>query len=468
MKLVEIIKFQTEEIFQIESPTQALIALNQLTPRELASIPKIASYKERWMTIPADLEYQIKNGMVFLVRNSVNDVVLPAVTYDKDNILKDQVFDDTTDLVHESLRINSSLPTAFKMGLKFLIKDKPTPLSARIYEANVGNSGDEQSSISSINQSEDKDVKYNEGLSKQDEKNKDSQKNDSNNQESKEKAPATKTEEEKPKDEQEKKCETCGKAYDAECPGSNKKAKRIEGYEVGKGTKLGEYIAENWGFGDDINKHPWNYEIGRTSDDKPIPSLQAHHLIDSNTLRSSSKIRNVAQKFGYNINSKDNGVMLPSAMELACHLEIPLHKGSHDATYTDVKSNTNTEVFLPYPQAVAQNVIDIIVEIEESGKCILESGNKFIEEMNELSEIILGNISSFTWTISSDGIDYKSNGTGCGNPNASETEINSRRGIPDKRKDKGKMCALRETNEKHIFPKEEINEISNVTLEIGK
>ncbi|BCE02018.1 hypothetical protein [Marinicellulosiphila megalodicopiae] len=88
-------------------------------------------------------------------------------------------------------------------------------------EANVGNSGDEQSSINSTNQSEDKDVKYNEGLSKQDEKNKDSQKNDSNNQESKEKAPATKTEEEKPKDEQEKKCETCGKAYNADCPGSN-------------------------------------------------------------------------------------------------------------------------------------------------------------------------------------------------------------------------------------------------------
>lgn len=63
-------------------------------------------------------------------------------------------------------------------------------------------------------------------------------------------------------------------------------------------------------------------------------SLQAHHLICSEAM-DDDNWPVWCQRFGYDINCKENGVMLPYFMQLACQLHVPLHRGGHDAGDAD-------------------------------------------------------------------------------------------------------------------------------------
>lgn len=55
-------------------------------------------------------------------------------------------------------------------------------------------------------------------------------------------------------------------------------------------------------------------------------SLQAHHLICSEAM-DDDKWPGWCSDFGYDIDCKENGVILPYLLELACQLHVPLHRG---------------------------------------------------------------------------------------------------------------------------------------------
>lgn len=106
--------------------------------------------------------------------------------------------------------------------------------------------------------------------------------------------------------------------------------------------------------------------------------------------------------FGYDINHKKNGVMLPYFMELACQLHVPLHRGNHSAGRAESVS---------YPDKIKTELDDIKKDIKAGKYC--DNPKALIEKMNNLSKIILGKIDKFRWTITADGKDYKSDNNGC-------------------------------------------------------
>ena len=202
-------------------------------------------------------------------------------------------------------------------------------------------------------------------------------------------------------------------------------------------------------------------------------------------MTNSPDVKKAAQKFGYNINHENNGVMLPFYMELACHLEVPMHRSNHNATVTDSeyedkdkqdnslkfdkvknkdRNNENGEVFMPYPQAVMKKVRGLLEKTEQKQECQFENNeNIFVDEMDSISDEILENIADFIWTLTSDGKDYKNGNNGCGNPNASDTQVNNAWSMGKK---SGVKCAVRSSNSSHIFPNQKI--IEKQELIIGK
>lgn len=100
--------------------------------------------------------------------------------------------------------------------------------------------------------------------------------------------------------------------------------------------------------------HPWELS-GQTVAHKWIgkmykwkyteTTIEPHHLIPISLMNQETNwkrkptdtkvgLRNpsygdVLYQFGYNINCKDNGAFYPNRTELACHLQVPLHKSGH-------------------------------------------------------------------------------------------------------------------------------------------
>ncbi len=170
-----------------------------------------------------------------------------------------------------------------------------------------------------------------------------------------------------------------------------------EGNNVGNSQELRKNII------DPISSHHW-YTGGW--------SLQAHHLICSEAM-SDDDWSVYCHNFGYNINHKKNGVMLPNKMALACQLHVPLHRGNHDLGVADGES---------YPRKIKNILDNIKKDIKKGDYC--DNPKELIEELNDLSLYILDKIDKFEWTITADGKDYAKGGNGC----AGVT------GIPDKPK----------------------------------
>ncbi len=144
----------------------------------------------------------------------------------------------------------------------------------------------------------------------------------------------------------------------------------------------------------DKESHPWH---------SGSYSLQAHHVICSEAVDSDDWAE-FCQQFGYNINHKNNGVMLPHSMALACQLHAPLHRGGHAKGWAD-------ELNLSYPDAVKKKIDAIADGIERGEFC--NDPSAVVEELDGVSEEILAQINRFSWTISADGKDYQSGGNGC-------------------------------------------------------
>lgn len=134
----------------------------------------------------------------------------------------------------------------------------------------------------------------------------------------------------------------------------------------------------------------------------PIAELQAHHLICTESMDDEGKAppggytwEYLCNRFGYNINDKENGVFLPSNLEVACAFMVPLHKGGHEATETD-----NTSV--NYVNAVKKEIASFKTE----GEAFCEEPEEFRNGLNDVSVIIFDNIKNFIWNITADGRDY--------------------------------------------------------------
>jgi uncharacterized Zn-binding protein involved in type VI secretion len=181
-----------------------------------------------------------------------------------------------------------------------------------------------------------------------------------------------------PPKEEEDKCKYCKKE-------AHSFAKKV-GTNVGSGQKLRENIISK------IENHKWYTGGG---------SLEAHHLICSESMDDDDWSEYCA-KFGYNINRKNNGVMLPNEMALACQLHAPLHRGNH------AKGKAGSD---SYPKRIKKELESIARDIKSGTYCNNPDG--LTSKLDNLSKTILDKVDKFRWTITSDGKDYKAGNCGC-------------------------------------------------------
>jgi hypothetical protein len=204
-----------------------------------------------------------------------------------------------------------------------------------------------------------------------------------------------------------------------------------EGDPVGSGSTLGRRLKRK--------KNLLHYTIELTSKvgkKYRAGSLQAHHLVLASTCNDDEKIAETVRKYGYDINHKKNGELLPGFMDLACFLRKPVHNTNHDGGEA-VKDSTNE--YLKYSFVVKQKAIKIINRYSKSKICQYDDG--LIQELNMLSSDIRDNILNFVWTISEDGRDYApGNPVGCGGALSLE----------EKRAVKGTHC---DCNRNHVIDK---------------
>ncbi|MCY1016230.1 AHH domain-containing protein [Pyxidicoccus sp. MSG2] len=133
-------------------------------------------------------------------------------------------------------------------------------------------------------------------------------------------------------------------------------------------------------------------------------SIAAHHLICSEAMADDEDWARYCQEFGYDINRRQNGVMLPSRMDVACELHVPIHRGNHAGGWAE-------DLGMAYPQAVAAKVDGVRAQLERGAFCV--DPGKLTRRLDKLSAEILVKVSRFTWTLSSDGGDYREGGPGC-------------------------------------------------------
>jgi len=158
------------------------------------------------------------------------------------------------------------------------------------------------------------------------------------------------------------------------------------GTSIGNGQTLRKDIIT------DIKTHPWYSRAY---------SLQAHHLICSEAMDDDDWYE-YCILFGYNINHKNNGVMLPYFMDLACQLHVPLHRGNHD------KGDAGS---VPYPDTIKNGLEKIIDKIKSGDFC--DNPKALVDKLDKFSKRILKKLNDFRWTVTADGKDYKSAGNGC-------------------------------------------------------
>ncbi|QSQ18822.1 AHH domain-containing protein [Pyxidicoccus parkwayensis] len=177
-------------------------------------------------------------------------------------------------------------------------------------------------------------------------------------------------------------CQYCGKPEHSFA--------REWGCHLGNSIFLSEAILQ----GKEPESHPWY--TGRWS-------IAAHHLICSEAMADEDWAR-YCRQFCYDINRRLNGIILPSRMDVACELRVPLHRGNHAAGWAH-------DVHLAYPKAVSARLAEVADLIESGAFC--SKPEALVSELDALSAFILVKVASFTWTLSSDGLDYRDGGAGC-------------------------------------------------------
>ena len=170
------------------------------------------------------------------------------------------------------------------------------------------------------------------------------------------------------------------------------------GTNIGNGQTLAKALMKEFYGKKPANSHP-------LSSGKRARCAQAHHLICSESM-DDDEWGMICSVFGYDVNCKENGIMLPADMRVACELKIPLHKGDHSSTSTHI-------IGLNYVDAVKGLIDSVKKKAKRKGYCEPEEYKTLMADLNSKSKLIWQNVKSFAWTISSDGRDYVSGGIGC-------------------------------------------------------
>ncbi|MFC3679368.1 AHH domain-containing protein [Bacterioplanoides pacificum] len=161
--------------------------------------------------------------------------------------------------------------------------------------------------------------------------------------------------------------------------------------------------------------HPWFQ-----GDD----TLAAHHIIASEAVKGK-QWQDYFNMCGYDINCKENGIMLPSRPEIACQLGVPLHYGNHDEGEAVIKDQeTRRETITNYTKGVKILIEEVEIAIKKNKYC--STPERIKNAFNEKSNEILEYLEKFYWTLTSDGRDYKlaKGSFGCGNHSRKELGSN--------------------------------------------
>jgi hypothetical protein len=175
-------------------------------------------------------------------------------------------------------------------------------------------------------------------------------------------------------------CKKAKHAFDTSGAGSN----------LGSSAVLGRNILE----GRVLAEHPWFAG--------PF-SLAAHHLICLEAL-DAAEWAEYCRQYGYHPDRKQNGVLLPMRVALACQLHVAVHRGNHAEGFA-------YDLHLAYPKAVMVKLEEIANMLEQGAFC--SDPGALVRELDALSAEILGKVARFTWTLTRDGLDYREGGAGC-------------------------------------------------------
>lgn len=175
-----------------------------------------------------------------------------------------------------------------------------------------------------------------------------------------------------------------------------KKAKHPFNPESGVGTNLGSsaVLGRNILEGRALPEHPWYAG--------PF-SLAAHHLICLEALDTENWAR-YCHQFGYHPDRKQNGVMLPMRLALACQLHVAVHRGNHAEGFA-------YDLHLAYPRAVMAKLKEVANLLRRGAFCADPGG--LVRKLDKLSAEILRKVERFDWTLTRDGLDYQKGGVGC-------------------------------------------------------
>ncbi|QQR41850.1 AHH domain-containing protein [Myxococcus xanthus] len=178
-------------------------------------------------------------------------------------------------------------------------------------------------------------------------------------------------------------CEYCGKAWH--------KFAAAWGWHVGNSTELRENILA----GRESSEHPWY--TGRWS-------IAAHHLICSEAMADDENWARFCREFGYDINRRENGVMLPMVLAVACELHVPVHIGPHSGGWA-------FDMDMAYPDAVKGALEAVADAVERGDYC--QKPAALTQSLDRISRQILTKLASGKWTLTTDGLDYLPGGRGC-------------------------------------------------------
>lgn len=229
------------------------------------------------------------------------------------------------------------------------------------------------------------------------------------------------------------------------------------GVFVGNGGDLGNHIikrlnGESKFYGGKFKNHPFYYpDPTKLYNEEYRGGMQAHHLITNASLKKRQKYQALIYMLGYNINHRNNGVLLPSIMEIACTFSVPLHKGTHIGTFIlkkkivsnkkNVEHASKKEEIIPLFSAYnvedelailnyEKHINDLVTKVcekyiiklicgenkdnePEVKNNFIEISKKFIISMDRFSLFIFRKVRDFKWTITSDGFTYSPGNIGC-------------------------------------------------------
>ncbi|NOY71218.1 MAG: hypothetical protein GXP14_02395, partial [Gammaproteobacteria bacterium] len=199
----------------------------------------------------------------------------------------------------------------------------------------------------------------------------------------------------------------CNKPYNQQCPLCNNR-QRGKGDNARNPTTLKNGIQNNWRKDPDYasftlpQDHPWYYGDN---------TIQQHHIItieavggtESSLPEKKHYWRTMFNAFEYDINDAHNSIVLPARHEEACQLAAPLHFSNHE----DGRGFPG----LNYVKSVERLLRGIRRQVKRNEFC--ESPKLFKARMAKKSKNILKYLDEFTWTLTTDGDDYKPNSPGC-------------------------------------------------------